>query len=149
MTPTQAFLNGCAAAIAADTNFLAEVAKCQILLAKNAFSEGIQTIIDDLTPADFDGSAPKDVGSATVIVWTDPVTGDIVLTSSEPLGGWLWTVTGTTNLPQTIYGYGLTDSAGTLLIASRRFATPITLTQVGDGVTIPTVEQRMNANSIF
>lgn len=149
MKPTTAFLNGIAAAVAADVLFLAEVAKVEIVLARNAFPEGIGTVIADLTLADFDGYAAKAVGVATVSVYTDPLTGDIVLLSAEPAGGWHWVTTGVTNLPQTIYGYGLTDSTGAVLIACKRFADPVTLNAIGQGISIPQVDQRFNGSSWY
>jgi hypothetical protein len=47
------------------------------------------------------------------------------------LGGWRWTPTDATGLPQTIYGFFFATKARAALLGAQRLATPITLTTAG------------------
>jgi hypothetical protein len=86
--------------------------------------------------ADFDGSDPILGTTGTQEVGLDPQTGEQIITMKEPLGGWRWAVTGSTNLPQTIQGYVLVDNGVTGWIGLAIFDNPITLTEIGQQIDI-------------
>ncbi len=98
--------------LGADTVTLAAAA--WVMPLKKAFTPGSDPEIDDTWIADFDGSTPKACGAATRVPHTDAGTGQVFLSMPPPAGGYLWTTTGVTNLPQTIYGYALSSSSTTV-----------------------------------
>jgi hypothetical protein len=122
--------------LAGDTGSLAAVAAMHVHLAKANFTPGPDLTVGDLTEADFTGSAALDAGTGTQQVFVDPVTGQRTIQILEPAGGWHWDCSGGT-LPQTIFGYYLTDNADAVLYAATRLTTPITLTAAGQAVDIP------------
>lgn len=88
----------------------------------------------DLTLADFDGSTPI-AQSAVPSTYTDPLTGDAIIAITAPAGGFQWVTSGVTNLPQSIYGYALTNAAGSVLVAvTDPLTTPLPLTETGQGI---------------
>lgn len=87
---------------------------------KEPFTPGPDPGLLDTDLSDFTGSTAKVAAAATRPVLTDPATGLQFLRIPDPAGGWQWTTTATTNLPQNVTGYALsTDSTtiegGTLL----------------------------------
>jgi len=148
MTPSQLLLTSAATLLAGDTAGLNAALDVEIHLAKNAFTESPSRVLGDFTEADFDGYAAlaKDPAAPTVV--TDPATGDQIITLPDPAGGWAFATTGVTNLPQTIYGYYLTDSTGAVLYGCKRFADAVVLTGNGQGFSIGTVDFRMLVNGI-
>lgn len=89
--------------------------------------------IADVTVSDFPGSAgivQDDVPDG----FTDPVTGDYIMIMIPPAGGWRWTSTGTTNLPQQITGLALVSADGaTLYAVSDPLTPPVDITESGQG----------------
>jgi len=136
----QSLIDDIAALIGADTANLAEATPFVALhLAMAAFTEDVALEVGDLVEATFDGYAAIHAASAATQVFIDPVTGLWVLQVREPAGGWHWVTSGTTNLPQTIYGYYITNAAGTTLLGVHRFATEeqVLLQVAGQGVDVP------------
>jgi len=123
------------------------VALVEIVLVKAPFTPAPETVIGDLTLADFDGYAPLAVNSATAAVFQDPATGDWLIQLDEPAGGWTWITTGATNLPQTIHGFGLTNSTGATLYGSELLDEPVELTASGQGIDIPRARFRLPADA--
>jgi len=112
----------------------------RVALVINPFTPEEGMALTDLTLATFDGHTALIVASGDQQVGLDPVTGDQIITIVEPLGGWRWITTGTTNLPQTIYGYALYDSTGPgPLLGVQLLPTPIGLTAVGQQINLGTV----------
>lgn len=148
MLGTQALLNASALALSLDTNSLAEVAKCLLILAKNSFTPGLNTVIGDLTEADFDGYAGIAVGTGLVRVYIDPATGENIIEMIPPLGGWHWVTTGITNLPQTIYGYALTDSTKAKVWGSGLLSAPLLLTASGQGLDVDEANFRLISGAL-
>lgn len=148
MKPTQEILDQMAALIAADTTTLDAVLNVEVILIKEPFTEGPDLVIGDLTPADFDGYAPLAKDAAAPTVTTDPATGAKIIRIPDPAGGWNWVTTGTTNLPQTIYGFALTDSTGADLYGAEQLDEPIELTAAGQGVPIGDVTFRALPNGV-
>lgn len=101
-------------------------------LFKNNVTVAFATVLADLSEADFDGYAqigPLDwaLGSVVGTAW------QMIDSTTRQ-----WTVSGGTNLPETIYGYFITD--GTYIIACESLATPIVLTAIGQVIQIlPTI----------
>jgi len=148
MTGTKLLNDRIATLLAADTTTLAQVGLVNLHLAKEPFTEGPDLLLGDLTEADFDGYAPLAVDSATAQVFTDPTSGDTVIQLDEPAGGWSWETTGTTDLPQTIYGFALTDTAGAVVHGSQLLDTPVVLDGTGQGFNIPNINFRLNAGAM-
>lgn len=135
---------------------IGELAADNLPLAAVAATNDVRLIIADFTPdenltfadltfADFDGSTELSAALGDQQTGEDPLTGDQLITMIEPAGGWRWTVTGVTNLPQTVYGYALIDTAaGTDLLGVAKLPTPIPLTAVGQEINIGTVAFRLN-----
>lgn len=90
------------------------------------------TVVGDLTEADYGGYAAK-AATAAAAVFTDPLTGNLIIRIPDPAGGWAFASTGTppANVPQTIYGAYVTDAAGAILLGAVKFADPITITAAG------------------
>lgn len=140
MQPTDLILDRIAELLAEDTTTLAPAAlACEVHLAMNAFSPGTGTVLADLTEADFDGATEIDAGVGPQQNFIDPTTGRRVIQLLEPAGGWHWITTGVTNLPQTIYGYYVTNNGGTILYGCALLPAPVLLTGVGQAIDLPQV----------
>lgn len=87
------------------------------------------TSFASLTPADFDGSGPLAAETWAIEGSHDPIVRGQMTTDL------IWTVTGGTNLPQTIYGYFVTSATFGNLWCERA-GTPIVLTTVGQQVAL-------------
>lgn len=130
--------------LAADDTTLAPAANAnKIALVKASFTPGPNLAIADLTFADFDGSTPILGTTGAQLESVDPQTGDFLIDIKPPAGGYRWETTGVTNLPQTIYGFALTNNAGTVLLAAETFSSPINLTAINQSVDVgrPTLRQ--------
>jgi len=149
MIPTSALQLQIATLLATDTTTLAEATFVNLHLAKAAFTPSPGLTLGALTEADFVGYAAKPVSTATQLVYVDPLTGLITIELVSPAGGWTWHTTGTTNLPQTIYGTFLTDHANALLWGSGLLPSPITLTASGQGIALGAQTFAFSNNSPF
>jgi len=149
MLATRFLRNQALALLAADTTTLAPAAdEIYIGLVMNdlAPSEGIT--FADITLATFDGYAELAIGLNAQPEGFDPTTDDSIIDFKPPAGGFRWITTGTTNLPQTIYGFVLLDHAKAVVWASERLPTPITLTLAAQRIDLGDVLCRLLANSI-
>lgn len=123
------------ALLAADSTTLAPaITANQIALISDPFTPDENLVIGGLTLANFVTSTPLAGSTGAQSVAIDPATGDQVITIKVPAGGWRWVTTGLTNLPQTIYGFALTDSTGATLIGVAALPVPVTLTAIGQQV---------------
>jgi len=144
---TKVLCDAAAALIAADTGTLAPAAdKVRVHLIMAEFAPGLQTDFAALTPATFTGSTFKEAGVGTQQMYVDPETGEYVVQLLEPVGGWHWQATDAVNLPQTIYGWAVTDHTDGDTYGSDLFDTPIILTASGQGLNIGTVQFRLPGN---
>jgi hypothetical protein len=124
-------------ALAADATYLAPAVNGNLIALITApFTPDENLVIGDLTLADFFGSTPLEAGTGTQDVGIDPPTQEQRITILEPAGGWRWQVTGTTNLPQSVYGFALCTDALASLLAVEALPTPISLTTVGEEINI-------------
>lgn len=149
MLATSALLERMADLLGADTVTLAAPTTfVEIHLSQTPFTPTPTVVPGDITPATFDGYAPLSAGSAATQVFVDPATGDVMLQMVEPLGGWTFQTSGVTNLPQTIYGWILTDAAGAVAHGSQLLDDPVTLDGVGQGFSVPRVGFRLPNGSL-
>jgi len=141
MIPRRALVVAAASDICANTANLAQPTPFVALgLIKTPFTPDPDLTLGVGMLADFDGSTPIHADSAATQLGTDPANGDQIITPKVPAGGWRWVVTGVTNLPQTIYGFCILDSAETTLLASELLDPPITLTTTTDEIVLGTDE---------
>lgn len=137
MQPTSGLANSVGTLVAADTAFLAAAGATKLHLAKASFTPSLTLTTGGLTEAAFVGYAAITAGATgTQATFFDPATGGTIVEVKAPVGGWLFKCTGATGLPETEYGYYLTDNAGTGLLASALFPSPITITATGQGIEV-------------
>lgn len=135
--------------LAADTTTLANATANKIALIKAPFTPGPGLVFASLTLADFDGSTPLVVTSGVQPEGTDPITGDFIIDLKPPVTGFRWEVTGTTNLPQTIYGFALVNDAVDEVLASALLPAPIALGAVNNRVELGSMPNlRMTQSAI-
>lgn len=145
MIPTPAMLAIVQALIAEDPGSLAPVADGLLVhLAKASFNPASVLIPADITEADFTGSAALEAGVGACQEFFDPTTGLRVIQLNEPAGGWHWAATNTSNLPQSIHGWYVTDNANAVLFGSQLFDSPIPILSAGDGVDVDQVRFSMS-----
>lgn len=147
MTPSAALQLQIATLIAHDTTTLANATALHIHLAIAAFVPTPQLDPTTLVEATFAGYAPIDPTAGNQLVYTDPVSGLITVELAAPAGGWHFQTTGTSNLPQTVYGWWVTDHTDAVLYGSGLLDTPVPLTLSGQGFDIPNPKFAFAANS--
>lgn len=129
--------------LAADATTLAPATDAnKIALISADFTETESLVIGDLTLASFTGSTPKAGATGSQQAGIDPATGEQVVTILQPAGGYRFECTGAPSVPETIYGYALTDNGGTTLLGVHKLDTPVQITNVGDFVDTGPVELR-------
>jgi hypothetical protein len=90
---------------------------------------GYSSILSDIVEATFVGYAPSP--SAPFFLSGDNITGRAVLNK-----GAVEFIAGALIGPQVVYGWYITDTAGTALLAVGQFDTPVTFDLVGDTLTV-------------
>src|SRR5262249_48439921 len=85
----------------------------------------------------FTGSAAKAAGTGTQQIGNAPGTGLRWVQMLEPAGGWTFKCTAAPSSPETVYGWVLTDGAGTTTWFSALLPDPVVIADVGDTVAIP------------
>lgn len=139
MTPTSLFSNTINALLAANVAQLAAAAVKNVTLIKANFTPGAGTDIASLTPADFTGSAAKTAPSGAQQAFVDAGTGRRIVQLIEPVGGWHWVATDAVNLPQTIYGFVVTNDDDSETYGSELLPTPIEILEAGQAVDLDQV----------
>jgi len=139
MTPTQTLLNALQALLATDVTALGSVTAMKVHLIMAPFVPGSLTDLASLTEATFTGHTALTAGAAPQQIFTDPETGNLVAQVKEPAGGWTWIASDAVNLPQTIYGWVLTNGAGSVTLGSELFDTPRLLNAALQAINIPFV----------
>lgn len=135
--------------LAADTATLAQAADANLVaLVKVGFASNENTVVGDLTDADFDGYAAIEAELNAQQCGIDPLTGDSLITIIPPVGGWHWECSGLNNAPQTIYGVKLTNNDGTVLYGTYILADPITINAVGQTINLPALTFRLPAGTL-
>jgi len=148
LQPTNTILLSLAELLAGDVANLAAAAVKHIHLIKDVFTPAPDTDFTTLTEADFDGYAELSAAAGAQQAFTNPLTGERIVQMIEPLGGWHWEVSGVTNLPQTIYGFVLTDLADAETFGSALLDEPITLLGIGEAVDLANVRFTFVANPL-
>lgn len=113
--------------------------------AKINFFTNNYTVVETTVLADLTAQTVTGIAATTLTGATD---GGIDANDRDT---WTWPLmtfaaTSGSGLPQTLYGYYITDSAGTTLIAAQNFAIPVVITNNGDGFTI---QPQFSFGSIF
>lgn len=99
----------------------------KVMLFKNNATITKTILLADLTPADYTGYAAQTTGT-----FGAPYVGTDGLEKVAAPGLQFQPDDGVT--PNTIYGYGITNTAGTALIAAKKFDAPIVLTDENNAV---------------
>jgi hypothetical protein len=148
MVGTKVLLTQLSGLLGADTTTIAGALKAGLYI--NEVNPTINSVAADFDPATFDGSTTIAVTAATRPDNYDPATADRIITITPPAGGFLWSTSGTTNLPQTIYGAYIGTAAvpsGTLYGAVQ-FDPPVTLTDVDQQVAVAQMTFRLLAGCL-
>ena len=147
MQPTTIIQKQIAILLAGDTTTLAAAGGLVVHLAKQAFTPSTTLDPTTLVSADFDGYTALLPTPGPQIEYWDPVSGLYTVEIKEPAGGWHYQCTGPGNLPQTIYGWFVTDSTNTKLYGSGLLDTPVPMTGAGQGLNLPTLQFAFSNNS--
>jgi hypothetical protein len=147
MTPSEALQLQIATLLAGDTTTLANATALHVHLAKAAFTPSPALDPATLVEADFAGYAALDPTAGAQSVYQDPVSGLYTVEMKAPIGGWHFQTTGAGNLPQTIYGWWLTDHTDAVLYGSGLLDTPVPLTISGQGFDLPVLTFAFSNNS--
>lgn len=138
MLATNWLIAGTSQALAKDSATLAKASGSEnkVRLVCADFTPGPATDYGSLTAATFTGSTALSVGSGDQTEGRDPVTGRRKIIFKEPVGGWTWTCTVPGDPAQTVYGYAVTNNAGTVTYGSAKLSSPVTMSASGDVVSI-------------
>lgn len=149
MIPTQALLDVAADAIATDTAALAAALFLHVYPVRNPFVPGPNLTVGDVTKATFLADTSKATTSATMLTDKDPQTGEWIITVPEPAGGWHWsTGAAPVGLPETIYGFALTNVGESELWGTVALDTPIVLTGADEGFDLGQVQFRLSNSAM-
>jgi len=119
-----------------------------ICLIKTNFTPAESLTVSDITLADFGGSTPIPCATGTQNEGLDPATNNAVISMRGPIGGFRFETTNTANLPQTIFGFCLTNSNQTVLYGAATFDAPVELTTVNQFVDVENADFTQLAGSI-
>src|SRR5262245_32614929 len=148
MTPTSTILDKIATLLQNDATTIAHATLAvKVHLAKAAFVPGPGLTVGSFTEANFTGATAKLGATGAQQEFNDPATGNRIVQLVEPAGGWHWQATDNLQLPQTIYGFYVTDNGSTVVYGSQLLPQPITITAAPDGVDIAQVRFAFNPNS--
>jgi hypothetical protein len=147
MIPSNVILDAIASLLANDATTLANMTALHVHLAQAPFTPTPALDPTTLVEANFGGYAVLDPTAGAQSVFLDPVTGLRTVELKSPIGGWHFQTTGTTNLPQTIYGWYVTDHTDAVLYGSGLLSTPVPLTAVGQGFDLPSLSFAFSNNS--
>lgn len=150
MIPSQAILDQITDLLAADATTIAPAAlACHVHLAIAPFSPGAGLDIATLVEATFTGGGAISAGLGAQDVFTDPASGLKIIQLLEPAGGWHWDCTALTDLPQTVYGYWVSDNTDAVLYGSALLDAPLFLNAVGQGIDLPWIRFTFLSSSPF
>jgi hypothetical protein len=140
MAPTQVLQQAIATLLAHDTATLAAALALKIHLSKTAFVPGPGLTVASFTEADFNGYAALSPTAGNQLVYSDPITGLLTVELVPPAGDWHFQTTGILNLPQTIFGWYVTDNASAVLYGSGLLTPGVPLTAAGQGFDLPSLK---------
>ena len=142
--PVSAVLAQIANLIATDVTELNAIARVNVHLAQAPFTPGPGLTLGALTEATFNTYAAIAQAAGVPNTYTDPATEEWLVQLLQPIGGWQWSAGSLADLPQTIYGWYVTDNANANLFYAELFAAPVTLAAIGNGVNIDQVNVRLS-----
>ncbi len=144
VTPSQALIDACMARLDSVDGIGAAVGGTppKVKLFVNNITPTKGNVVADFTLATFTGSAPKLYeDDSNGVPFVDPVSGVLYINSPEPASpGWNFICTTAPASPETIYGFIVTDNAGTVLYGAQRFDSPVIVTSIGDAVDIQSIQ---------
>lgn len=149
MQPTNALLQEMATLLATDPASLAPATDALFIhLSASPFSPSLETDLTDITAPTFTGYAAKSPVVGAQPKWKDPATGEWIIQLKPPAGGFVWVTTDAVGLPQTIFGYVVTDHTNAITYGSALLPTPVTLTAGSQGVDIGEVTLRLTNSAL-
>lgn len=135
MTPSTALKEAMLDLLAADTMTLAQAMNAnEIALVVSSFTPAGDLVPGDVTFATFMGSAPVSVELMDQQVGYDPVRGEWFIQIVPPVGGFYYECSMAPASAETVYGYMLTNMAGSVNYGSKLLDTPVIIQAVGDSV---------------
>ncbi len=139
MQPSNVILDEIATLLAHDATTLANMTALHVHLAKAAFTPTPGLDPTTLNEADFMGYTVLSPTAGNQLEYVNPGSGLRTIELSPPIGGWHYQTTGTPNLPQTIFGWWVTDHTDAILYGSGLLATAIPLSASGQGIDLPSL----------
>lgn len=148
LSPSNVILDALADLLAADTGTLASAAALKVKLAANSFTPGHDLLVGAFTAATFTGSADLSPTIGAQTVYVDPIDGKRTIELIEPVGGWHWDCTVDPTPAETIYGYYVTNNAGTVLLGCELFPVPVLIDAAGQGLDVPFVRLKLDEDAM-
>jgi len=140
LTPARSVLTAIVTAIADLLASPATPNQWKVKLFTNNLTPTPDNVIADFTVPTYTGYSPLNLGDDTpATTYVDPVTGKINIVLPADVMMLTFPCNAAPAEPQTIYGYFVTDAAGTVLKGAERFETPIVISDVGQAVSIDSV----------
>jgi len=149
MIPSRELWQSIPVAAAADTAYLAAAGAMHVHLAAAPFLPVLDLDLASLVEATFTGSTAKNAGTGVQPTFFDVQTGAFLIQLLEPAGGWSWQCTVDPVVPETIYGFFVTDNADAVLLGSMLLPAPVTIVAAGQGLTVPRVTLSFNTTSPY
>lgn len=139
MIPSQTIADRIRTLLQTDTTTFALAATPgKVHLSQSNFAPSASLVVGSFTEATFNTYAAVLLATGNQQAFNDPLTGGRVMQLIEPLGGWHWQCGSAVGLPQTIYGYYVTDNASAVLWGSALLPSgPVLLSATNDAVDIP------------
>lgn len=148
MIPTNLLSVRIGTIIGADTVTLANVDNPVMRLAKNDFTPGPGLVLADLIEASFSSYAARALADGAQPESQDPSTGDVLVDLIPTAGNWRYETGGTSDLPQTIYGFYLTNEAGDALYCAERLENQVDLVAPDQSFVLPRTYLRFLNNGV-
>lgn len=139
MQPTQLIWGKGQSLLAADTASLAQTSGCAVHLSQSAFTPSLSLTLSGVTEANYSDYSVMYSAAGTQNNYVDAATGHSVVEMIAPSGGWVFSTSTSGGLPQTIYGFYLTNHAGSTLYGSATLSAPVTLTASGQAIELPPI----------
>lgn len=137
-------------ALAADATSLAPASDAnKVALVTNPWSPTPASVKADVTLASGNGLDPLAGATGAQETAVDPTTGDLVITITEPAGGYNWVSSGSITSPITIYGFVLLDSTLATYLGGQLLSTPIVISAPGQLIDIGNATFRLPSGSLF
>ncbi len=137
MTPVRALVNTLSTLLAADTGMLANASAMKMAVIIANFTASLDRVVADLTLATIDGLAPLAMTAGAQNESVDPVTGELIVEIKAPVGGARWELSAVVGAPYTVYGFALTNNAGSTLLGMFKLDTPVVMNAVNQAIVAP------------